>query len=60
MLGEDCAIAGAATAPTATPAAACFRNDLRFMGLPFRCFILRWFARNARRVGSFNQARCGG
>jgi hypothetical protein len=31
IVGCDCAIAGAATAPTATPAAAFFRNDLRFM-----------------------------
>src|SRR5438105_228558 len=31
MLGCDCAIAGAATAPAATPAAAFLRNDLRCM-----------------------------
>jgi hypothetical protein len=29
-VGCDCAIAGAATALAATPAAAFFRNDLRF------------------------------
>jgi hypothetical protein len=31
MVGWDCAIAGAATAVAAAPAAAFFRNDLRFM-----------------------------
>src|SRR6185503_19247181 len=34
MLGDDCAIAGAATLPTARPAAAFFRNDLRFIKNP--------------------------
>jgi hypothetical protein len=33
MVGWDWAIAGAATVPTAAPAAAFFRNDLRFTGL---------------------------
>src|SRR5262245_3384357 len=35
-VGDDCAIAGAATLPTARPAAAFFRNDLRFIELPSR------------------------
>jgi hypothetical protein len=33
MVGCDWAMAGAATLPTARPAAAFFRNDLRFMNL---------------------------
>src|SRR5262249_211449 len=34
IVGCDCAIAGAATTPAAAPAAAFFRNDLRFMPCP--------------------------
>src|SRR5690349_14856874 len=59
MLGCDSAMAGAATAPTATPAAACLRNDLRFIKALLSLFWFAWQSicpRNLSRFASREQA----
>src|SRR5689334_7619046 len=59
MLGCDSAMAGAATAPTATPAAACLRNDLRFIKALLSLFWFAWQSicpRNLSRFASGEQA----
>src|SRR5690242_10915768 len=43
--------------PAATPAVACFKKDLRFIGLPIMCVeCMAIAAGNARRVSCRNQA----
>src|SRR5204863_1383836 len=58
IAGCDCAIAGAATAPAATPAAAFFRNDLRCIsGPPPRRIFEKELAKNQPRHSRLIQPR---